>query len=84
MRAMTESAASPVPDAVACPYLGLLEDRRTRFLFATPAHRCLSRRRPATIDLDHQVRFCLSAAFSICKRYRQPALDAAPAHARLC
>ena len=77
MRAMTEPAGPAPPGAVACPYLGLLEDRRTRFLFATPAHRCLSRRRPAAIDLDHQLRYCLSADFATCKRYRKPALDAA-------
>jgi hypothetical protein len=63
--------------AVACPYLGLDGDPRTRFLFATPAHRCHVRRRPAAIDLDHQGRFCLTRDFPTCPRFEASAPSAA-------
>ncbi len=55
---------------VACPYLGLHDDPRSHFLFATPAHRCHVRRRPAVIELGHQGRFCLSREYPVCPRYR--------------
>jgi hypothetical protein len=54
---------------VACPYLGLPDDARTRFVFATPAHRCYAKRRPASISLSHQGSFCLSKDFSTCERF---------------
>jgi hypothetical protein len=59
-----------LPEPVACPYLGLSEDDRTRFLFATTAHRCHVDRRPAAIDLDHQGRYCLSSTYGSCPRFR--------------
>jgi hypothetical protein len=60
----------------ACPYLGLPDDERTRFLFATPAHRCHVKRKPATIDLDHQGRYCLSTRFAACPRFKPRPVDA--------
>jgi LysM repeat protein len=60
----------------ACPYLGLPDDPRTRFTFATPAHRCHVKRKPSQIDLGHQGRYCLSSDFPACKRYRAPAVAA--------
>jgi hypothetical protein len=69
-------------ESVACPYLGLDGDPRTRFLFATPAHRCHVRRRPAAIDIDHQGRFCLTPDFRACPRYEAPASSNASAGGR--
>lgn len=60
----------------ACPYLGLPDDPRTRFTFATPAHRCHVKRKPSQIDQGHQGRYCLSSDFPACKRYRAPAAAA--------
>jgi LysM repeat protein len=58
-------AANPV----ACPYLGLADDARTRFVFATTAHRCRSGSRPERIEITHQESFCLGAGFSACSRF---------------
>ena len=88
-------ASEAMPDAngdidieTACPYLGLVQDSRTHFAFATPAHRCHAKRRPAPVDLRHQATFCLTPGFPACKRFpagagaprvvaAQPSLDAA-------
>lgn len=64
----------PVTDEPeACPYLGLPDDHRTRFTFATPAHRCHVNPKPSPIDLGHQGSYCLSSDFPTCKRFRAPA-----------
>jgi LysM repeat protein len=55
-----------------CPYLGLPDDPRTRFTFATPAHRCHVKREPSPIDLGHQGAYCLSSDFPKCRRFRAP------------
>ena len=70
---MIERTPRAEAEAVACPYLGLLEDQRTRFAFATPAHRCHVKRKPWRVDLDHQGRYCLSSEFTACPRFRAPA-----------
>jgi hypothetical protein len=57
----------------ACPYLGLPDDPRTRFAFATPAHRCHVKRKPSVIALSHQGSYCLSSDFQACNRFRAPA-----------
>lgn len=54
---------------MACPYVGLPDDARTRFAFATPAHRCYARRRAALISLSHQGSYCLSTDFPKCERF---------------
>jgi LysM repeat protein len=56
-----------------CPYLGLPDDPRTRFTFATPAHRCHVKREPSPIGLGHQGTYCLSRDFPSCKRFRASA-----------
>ena len=60
-------------EPVICPYLGLPEDQRTRFAFATPAHRCHVKRKPGVIDLQHQGQYCLTSGFTACPRFRAPA-----------
>ena len=57
---------------VACPYLGLIDDRATRFTFPSTAHRCHATDRPSTIDIAKQGRDCLTAAHVTCPRYRPP------------
>jgi hypothetical protein len=54
-----------------CPFIGLVEDQRTRFAFPSPAHRCFAKpRRPVTIDSSFQSSFCLVDAHLRCSRYR--------------
>lgn len=62
-------------DAPACPLLGLVVDRDTRFTFPHPGHRCYGARqfptlRPKTIEPTYQASYCLSADFVACGRYR--------------
>ena len=80
---MVERTFQAAPEPVACPHLGLLEDDRTRFLFATPAHRCHVKRKPGLVDLQHQGRYCLSNEFPACPRFRAPAMDPATAARRV-
>ncbi len=70
---MFERNASAEIEPVICPYLGLPEDQRTRFAFATPAHRCHVKRKPGLIDLQHQGQYCLTSDFPACPRFRASA-----------
>lgn len=56
--------------AQACPYLGLPDDSRSRFTFATPAHRCHANPSQMPIELAYQGSFCLSSSFPACQRFR--------------
>lgn len=75
---------NPMTDeSEACPYLGLPDDARTRFVFATPAHRCYVKRKPSEIELAHQGTYCLSSGFQACNRFPAAAtvaVRAEPAH----
>ena len=66
----------------ACPYLGLPDDARTHFAFATPAHRCHAKRRPAAIDLSHQGSYCLTPDYPACNRFPADARATGPTAAR--
>jgi hypothetical protein len=71
-------AVSPIPGASpvispACPYLGLLDDPDTHFMFAAPGHRCRAGRMPVKVSLPHQETYCLSADYPTCRRF--PASD---------
>ena len=68
---MTTGTPRPGVDA-ACPYLGLIDDRVTRFTFPSTAHRCHATERPSTIDLPKQARDCLTAEHVTCPRYHPP------------
>lgn len=57
-------------EPVTCPLLGLTDDPRTSFMFATPSHRCYAGSKPSLIDLGHQGTFCLTAAYPECSRFR--------------
>ena len=59
-----------VPDAPGCPLLGLAVDRRTRYTFPHPGHRCYASGSPTTIEPGHQSTYCLSLEFMACDRYR--------------
>ncbi|GAB4530985.1 MAG: hypothetical protein Kow0063_09660 [Anaerolineae bacterium] len=52
-----------------CPFLGLADDRDSRFSYPEPAHLCFAAGRPAPITLEHQSSFCLSAEHPTCPRY---------------
>jgi LysM repeat protein len=63
-------------DAPACPFLGLVVDRRSRFTYPHPGHRCFATKHPATTDARRQVTSCLSLDFAACDRYpAQPTSD---------
>ena len=70
------SAAAAANPAV-CPYLGLADDPRTHFAFATTAHRCHSGARPERIEVSHQATLCLGADYPACPRYVVPTATAA-------
>jgi hypothetical protein len=59
------------PYATACPLLGLVRDRETRFQFPERNHRCWAKDSPKTIDLPFQRAVCLSPGFRDCKLYRE-------------
>jgi hypothetical protein len=59
-----------LPEAPACPLLGLAVDPRTRFTFPHPSHRCHASRKLLTIDRGRQSGYCLSSEFANCERFR--------------
>ena len=63
------SAELDVPDAPACPLLGLAVDRRTHYTFPHPGHRCFATQPPRTTAPDRQSGYCLSADFARCDRF---------------
>ena len=79
---MTVEAALPGAD-VACPYLGLIDDRATRFTYPSAGHRCYATARPSTIDIPKQGRDCLTAEHVTCPRYHPQVLAAPTEHVRI-
>ena len=69
--------AAATANPVVCPYLGLVDDPRTHFAFATTAHRCHSGPHPERIEVSHQAALCLSADYAACQRYVVPSAAAA-------
>jgi hypothetical protein len=68
---MTEKTA---PGAL-CPYLGLADDRDSRFSYPEAAHRCFAAGRAAPITVEHQSAYCLTQGYPTCSRYVEPAPD---------
>lgn len=54
----------------ACPFVGLLTDRATRYRLPDHRNGCYAGRRPRPVDLSHQEAFCCSAGYGECPRYR--------------
>lgn len=52
-----------------CPYLGLVDDRTSRFAYPEPAHRCYTTKPAAPIELEHQSTFCFSQQCQACPRF---------------
>lgn len=63
-------------DPIVCPYLGLADDPRTHFAFATIDHVCHSGAGQKAIDMPHQGSFCLSDNYPDCRRYVDPVVAA--------
>jgi hypothetical protein len=68
-----------VADDMACPFLGLVDDPDTHFMFATAGHRCRAERDPAGISMPHQGRYCLTDEHRACPIY--PTTDRVDARA---
>jgi hypothetical protein len=73
-------------EAQVCPLLGLESDRRTRYTYPHPDHRCFAKERAATTDARRQASYCLDPAFTACDRFqarerraRKPANEDVPA-----
>lgn len=52
-----------------CPYLGLIDDRTSRFAYPETAHRCYTTKPAASIELEHQATFCFSQQCHACPRF---------------
>lgn len=61
-----------------CPYLGLIEDRNSRFSYPEVAHICFANNRKDYISLEHQSNFCFTAKYVACPRFVEPASAPAP------
>ena len=59
-----------IAGAEACPYLGLFDDPRSRFTFASPGHRCHATARQIPIEAEYQRSYCLSTLYPACERFR--------------
>lgn len=59
-------------DPVFCPHLGLAKDSSVRLSYADSGHRCFAPAVDADFqpDTEHQLRFCLAAAYTTCPHFR--------------
>jgi hypothetical protein len=67
------SASQPKYSAKAgehCPFLGMWDDPRIPYDFATPANCCHSTKRPHSIEASYQTSTCLSTDWTECPRYK--------------
>lgn len=64
-----------------CPFLGLVDDRESRFSYPEAGHRCFSTDRETEITLEHQAAYCFSARYGTCSRFVDPKTMPAPAPA---
>ena len=55
-----------------CPYLGLADDRDSRFSMPEAGHRCYATDRPGSVTLEHQAAFCFTQEHPTCPRYVEP------------
>jgi hypothetical protein len=60
----------------ACTYLGLPEDRESRFAYPETAHLCFASDPGSPIDLEHQSAFCLTQEHRTCLRFVELLPDA--------
>ena len=69
----TVARLRPEPNVsmVACPYVGIFDDPKTRFLEPEPAHHCFAGRRSRSIMLAYQTDFCLSPDYRSCEIYAE-------------
>ncbi|MFQ5578008.1 MAG: hypothetical protein ACE5G8_13575, partial [Anaerolineae bacterium] len=67
-----------VESAQICPYLGLGQDRDSRFSYPETGHLCFAAGQPDSIPLDHQAVFCLSRQHLSCSRFVEPPPDRLP------
>ena len=60
-----------MPLNTACPFVGTLDDKTTRFIFPSEASRCHSEHDSGSISvaLVHQAQFCLSSCHTNCPRF---------------
>ena len=63
------TAPAAAASTSACPFLGLVDDSTTQFMFAAPGHRCHASGLRKRITLAHQESFCLSVDYELCPRY---------------
>ncbi|MGD8598551.1 MAG: hypothetical protein PVJ26_16115, partial [Anaerolineae bacterium] len=55
-----------------CPWLGTEQDREIRHAEPVDVHICYAQQPPASIDRDHQSRYCLAPEHRACVYYREP------------
>lgn len=65
-----------------CPLLGLVDDPDTAFAFSTDANHCHNTVPPASVRLNHQQKYCLSADYVSCPLFRQRDKVSLPARRR--
>lgn len=65
-----------------CPLLGLPDDPETAFAFSTDANHCHKSIPPASVRLNHQQKYCLSAEYVSCPLFRQRSKVALPGRRR--
>ncbi|MFQ5610862.1 MAG: hypothetical protein ACE5H9_01870 [Anaerolineae bacterium] len=78
-RLFSAGPAAPQHPPAACPYLGLADDRDSRFSFPEGAHRCYVAEAEDAIPLEHQVTYCFSRQHPTCSRFGQAPAGPEPA-----
>ncbi|MBE7474467.1 MAG: hypothetical protein DPW09_18480 [Anaerolineae bacterium] len=66
---MEFSETNRTEDKISCPFLGLCDDRDSRFSYPETAHCCFAVEPVAVIELQHQAAFCFSQEYRACPRF---------------
>ncbi len=61
-----------------CEHLGLKVDPETSCSFPSPANCCFSSGKPVSVNLEHQIAYCLCEQYRICPVYLEKAISDEP------
>jgi hypothetical protein len=77
---MDFNEAQNLPSPSACPWLGLADDRASRFSYPEKAHRCFATSQAMPVALEHQSAFCFGQRYQACSRFVEPRPEAISDH----
>ena len=73
---METSESNSIQAKSICPFLGLADDRASRFSYPEVAHRCFAAGHPTSVSTEHQSAFCFAQRYPACPRFVELPVEA--------